>query len=61
MSVASFVAAAAYDAAQATLLGNTLMMTLTTEEYRRLAEFLRNPPEPNVAFRELFEDRELSR
>lgn len=48
MTVASLVAAAAYDAAQATLVGNTLMMTLNTEESRRLAELLRNPPEPNA-------------
>lgn len=52
MSSSDFVISAAYDAAQATLLGHEIMK-LDREQSLRLIEALRDPPEPNEALRAL--------
>ncbi len=59
MSASDFVVSAAYDAAQATILGQQLMK-LDRQQSMRLAESLMNPPEPNDAIKSLVGGRRLS-
>lgn len=56
MSASDFAVSAAYDAAQATILGQRLMK-LDREQSMRLAESLMNPPEPNEALKSLVGSR----
>lgn len=59
VSTTSFVIAAAYDAAQATLLGVEIMR-LSPEQSLRFIESLEDAPEPNVALRNLLGNRQAT-
>lgn len=52
MNSSDFVISAAYDAAQATIIGHQTM-TLNRQQTVRVAESLIDPPEPNEALKSL--------